>query len=131
MQHYRSGRPTRLPLIAASVVIAGIISLAPHPAHAGWHKQQRDIMGTRVSIELWHENGESANACSAKAFAEMRRIEASMSTYQSDSEITYINNNAAIGAVQISAEMAHLVERSLHFSEISRAAFDITYASIG
>ena len=120
-----------MPQIAASVVIAGVFLLALHPAHAGWHKQQHDLMGTRVSIELWHEDETAADECSAKAFAEIRRIEALMSTYRSDSEITYINNNAAVTAVPISAEMALLVERSLHFSRISNGAFDITYASVG
>ncbi len=131
MRHYRSGRSTRLPLNAASVVFVGIILLALHPAHAGWYKQQRDLMGTRISIELWHDEATLAADCSEKAFSEIRRIEALMSTYQETSEITYINNNAAIAAVDISAEMAHLIERSLYFSQLSEGAFDITYASIG
>ncbi len=120
-----------MPLIAASVVLVGAIFVTPSRAEAGWHKQQRDLMGTRVSIELWHEDETEARDCSARAFAEIGRIEALMSTYRDDSEITFVNNNAAINAVPISDELALLVERSLHFSQVSNGAFDITYASVG
>lgn len=99
--------------------------------HAGWYQQQRDMMGTRVSLELWHPESVVAQDCSAKAFAEMRRIEALMSTYQAGSEISFINDNAAVNAVEISDEMAQIIEKSLYFSEISNGAFDITYASVG
>ncbi len=132
MRHYRVGRPDRLPLRAARVVSILILSLPIcSTAHAQWHTQQRDIMGTRVSVELWHEEAASAIECSEQVFAEMRRIEDLMSTYKDDSEISYINNNAATNPVAISDEMMHLVNRSLHFSEISKGAFDITYASVG
>jgi thiamine biosynthesis lipoprotein len=67
--------------------------------HAEWYQQQRDIMGTRASLELWHPEAVVATDCSAKAFAEMRRIEALMSTYQASSEISFINDNAAVSAV--------------------------------
>jgi thiamine biosynthesis lipoprotein len=100
-------------------------------AFADWYQQQRDIMGTRISVELWHGETAVANECSEKVFTEMRRIEALMSSYKDDSELTYINNNAAIRAVEISDEMMHLIRKSIHFSEISQGAFDITYASIG
>jgi thiamine biosynthesis lipoprotein len=100
-------------------------------ALAEWHQQQRDIMGTRVSVELWHTEASVAADCSRRVFTEMDRIDALMSSYLDSSELSFINNNAATDAVEISDELAHLVERSLHFSEISRGAFDITYASIG
>ena len=107
------------------------IALTIAPANAEWHQQQRDLMGTRVSVELWHGDAMAARACSENVFAEIRRIEALMSTYIDDSEISRINDNAAVSAVAISDEMALLVERSLYFSRISDGAFDITYASIG
>ena len=100
-------------------------------AHAEWYQQQRDIMGTRVSVELWHTEASVAADCSQRVFAEMERINALMSSYLDTSELSYINDNAAIAAVEISDELALLVEKSLYFSEISQGAFDITYASVG
>jgi len=101
------------------------------PALAEWHQQQRDIMSTRISVELWHDEAAVAAECSQRVFAEMERINALMSSYLDSSELSFINKNAAIDAVEISDELALLVERSLYFSEISKGAFDITYASIG
>ena len=88
-------------------------------------------MGTRVSVELWHSDNEVARACSEKVFTEMRRIDALMSSYQGSSELSYINDNAAVAAIEISAEMMLLIKESIRFSELSQGAFDITYASIG
>lgn len=100
-------------------------------AEASWFKQQRDIMGTRISVEIWHKDSSFAQECSDKIFAEMHRIDALMSPYKSNSELSFINNNAAMSAVDISQEMVNIINHSLHFSEISHGAFDITFASVG
>ncbi len=109
------------------------LSLAITPSHASadWYKQQRDIMGTRISVELWHQSESKAMQCSDKIFAEMHRLDTMMSPYQPGSEISFINNNASIATIEISDEMARIIDRSLHFSTISEGAFDITFASIG
>ena len=99
--------------------------------HADWLKRQQDIMGTRVSVELWHDNLQLAQQCSNLAFEEIHRIDALMSPYKPNSEISYINNNAAISTVAISREMSVIVNRALFFSRLSEGAFDITFASIG
>ena len=132
MSEYLAGKTSGLPKqVLAPLVLLALLLFSQTPAFAQWHQQQRDLMGTRVSVELWHQETAFANECSEKVFTEMRRIEALMSSYKEDSELTYINNNAAIRSVEISDEMMHLIRKSIHFSEISRGAFDITYASIG
>ena len=100
-------------------------------ALAEWYQQQRDMMGTQISVELWHADTSVAADCSRQVFTEMERINALMSPYLDSSELSFINKNAAIAAVDISEELARLIEKSLYFSEISQGAFDITYASIG
>ncbi|MDH3389780.1 MAG: FAD:protein FMN transferase [Gammaproteobacteria bacterium] len=118
-------------MLAGGLLLVLMLLSALRPAVAAWHQQQRDIMGTRITVELWHDEDQAAADCSERIFTEMRRIEALMSTYRDTSEITYINNNAAISAVDISDEMRLLIEKSLYFSKISDGAFDITYASVG
>ncbi len=108
-----------------------LLVLVCSSAEAEWLKQQQDIMGTRISVELWHKDPVIAQSCSEQVFAEMHRIDALMSSYQDASEISFINNNAATTTISISSEMAAIIERSLHFSRLSGGAFDITYASIG
>ncbi len=132
MSEHLAGKANGLPKQALVPLVFLVILLCSQtPALAAWYQQQRDIMGTQVSVELWHDEATAAATCSAKVFTEMRRIEALMSSYKSDSELSFINTNAAIAAVEISDEMMHLIKKSIHFSEISQGAFDITYASIG
>ena len=100
-------------------------------ALADWQREQRDIMGTRISVELWHSDPGVAAACSTSVFVEMDRINALMSSYLESSELSFINENAATTTVDISDELRHQIQRSIYFSEISSGAFDITYASIG
>ncbi len=108
-----------------------LIVLGASNAHADWLKQQQDIMGTRVSVEFWHEDQLLRQECSDRVFTEMHRIDALMSPYRPESEISFINNNASITPIDISDEMSALIKRSLEFSDLSQGAFDITFASIG
>jgi thiamine biosynthesis lipoprotein len=109
----------------------GLLCACLAPVKAQWHEQQRDLMGTRVSTTLWHADAARANACNERIFAEIQRIDALMSTYREDSEISEINRNAVTSAVEIGTELARLIERSIYFSKLSHGAFDITYASVG
>jgi len=108
-----------------------ILSFSTFAVDASWLKQQQDIMGTRVSVEIWHKDASLAQQCSQKIFTEIHRIDALMSSYKSNSELSFINNNAAISAIDISQEMVSIINRSLHFSDLSHGAFDITFASVG
>ena len=111
--------------------VAFILSVCLVPAEAGWVKQSLDVMGTKVSVELWHSDDSVAAKCSEQVFDEMHRIDALMSPYKSNSEITAINQNAAIEAVRVDTELYQLIKKSITFSEQSNGAFDITFASIG
>ena len=132
MSDFLAGKIIALPRQAlVQFIFLFLLLVTQAPAQADWYQQQRDIMGTRVSVELWHAEASVAADCSQQVFAEMERIDALMSTYLDTSELSYINDNAASATVGISDELALLIEKSLYFSEISQGAFDITYASVG
>lgn len=101
------------------------------PAQAGWINQSQDIMGTRVSLEIWHADDSLATQCSRNIFSEMHRIDALMSPYKKNSEISFINRQAAIKSVAVSSELYDLIEKSIKISRQSAGSFDITFASIG
>jgi len=103
----------------------------PAVVHAEWVFDEQAIMGTAVRVELWHDDAAQGRAMIAMVMDDMRRIDAEMSVYKQDSEISRINAHAAEGPVQVSAELAALIARALEFSEITHGAFDITYASVG
>jgi thiamine biosynthesis lipoprotein len=101
------------------------------PANAEWHGDAIDLMGTRVSVELWHDDAVEAEALVLAVLDEYRRIDFLMSTYRPDSEISRVNSEASGRPVHVGSELFGVVERSLELSAASRGAFDISYESVG
>lgn len=114
-------------VLAASL----LCSTATPSAWGAWVGDGEDLMGTRVSVELWHEDEAQGQALVQRVLAEYRRIDASMSTYKADSEISMINRTAAFGPVVAGEELFNLIRRSVELSTLSAGAFDITYESVG
>jgi thiamine biosynthesis lipoprotein len=88
-------------------------------------------MGTRITVELYHEDPEVARRGVDAVLAEMRRIDNDMSPWIETSELARLNRLAAAKPLTVSDELFTLVKTSLHFSEITHGAFDITFASVG
>lgn len=101
------------------------------PARAEWHGEAIDLMGTRVSVELWHEDPVVAERLVTRVLDEYRRIDREMSTYRPDSQLSRVNRDAAAGPVAVDPELYALIERALELSEKSGGAFDISYESVG
>lgn len=100
-------------------------------APAGWVSRDEAIMGTAIRVELWCDDRAAGEAAIAAVMDEMRRIDAAMSPYRPESELSRINRDAAAAPVVISGEMFDLLAQSVEFSQFSGGAFDITYAGIG
>jgi len=109
-------------LLAAAVAV---------PAHAEWLQREQAIMGTRCVVELWSDDRAKGEAAIEAVFAEFRRIDALMSTYKPESELSQVNTNAARAPVRISRELYDLLATSIEYSKLTRGAFDVTYASVG
>ena len=88
-------------------------------------------MGTEVSVYFWHEDDAEGKAIIDEVYAEVDRINASMSTYVESSRISEINRRAAAEPVSAGEELFQLIRRSLDISVLTRGAFDITYDSVG
>lgn len=100
-------------------------------ARAEWHERFESIMGTRISVEVWHEDPAAAGAAIDAVIAEMHRVDELMSHYKPESQLSQVNRDAAKAPVKVDPELAGLIARALEFSELSDGAFDITYASVG
>ncbi|MDH3713822.1 MAG: FAD:protein FMN transferase [Gammaproteobacteria bacterium] len=98
---------------------------------AEWFNDERTLMGTQVRIELWADNALQARPAISAALAEIARIDAAMSVYRDDSEVSQLNQHAAKAPVRISAELFELLERAIGVFELTEGAFDITYAAAG
>ena len=112
-------------------VAVTLLLLLPFAARAEWHTREAAIMGTRIAVEVWHEDPAAAAAAIDAVIAEMHRIDALMSHYKPESQLSHINRGAAAAPVPVDRELAELIVRALEFSELSGGAFDITYASVG
>jgi thiamine biosynthesis lipoprotein len=110
---------------------ACLLLLAATPLRAEWYSDAREKMGTKVEIELWADSEAAARPLLAAGMAEFDRIEAWMSTYRDDSEISRVNRLAAREPVKVSAELFDIVRKSLELSVVSDGAFDITFDSVG
>ena len=100
-------------------------------SYADWYKAERAIMGTAIHIELWHKDKPIAEKNVQRVIFEMQRIDALMSPFKKDSELSLINNNAAIKPIKISDELFNLITKSINISKLSNGAFDITFSSVG
>lgn len=92
-------------------------------------------MGTRAHVEFWVADDEQSKEFSDKLInlvtAEMTRLDQSMSPYIESSELSLLNRDAGTKSVTVSKELFSLLSTASYISNISKGAFDITYASIG
>jgi FAD:protein FMN transferase len=107
------------------------VLLIAQVVHAEWHGDQRSIMGTAISVELWSEDAIAARAAIDAVMQEMVRIDQAMSPWIETSELALINREATQHPVKISPEMVLLLKTSLHYSALSAGVFDISFASVG
>lgn len=104
---------------------------ATSSARADWVKREEAIMGTRIYVEAWHDDPVRGEQAIDAVMTEMHRIDALMSHYIPDSQLSRINTRAAIEPVAVDPELFDLIATSIRFSEMTGGAFDITYASVG
>lgn len=96
-----------------------------------WVHKDADIMGTRISVELFHADPVIARQGADAVMAEMHRIDQTMSPWIDSSGIARLNREAAERPVKVSDELFGLIQRSLNFSALTGGAFDVTFASVG
>ncbi len=118
-------------MLAPLVKLSLLFLLLLPSANAEWHNRAEDIMGTRISVELWQEDQQRADKAMAAVMAAMQHVNATMSPYIESSELFKVNANAAQSPVVISAELFSLLQKSLYYSQVSNGKFDISFASVG
>jgi FAD:protein FMN transferase len=113
------------------LVAVGLLGSLPPGSNAEWVGEAIDLMGTRVSVELWHEDAAAGRALVGQVLALYAQVDEDMSTYRPDSEISLVNREAATRAVPVGPELFAVIERAIALSAASGGAFDITYESVG
>jgi len=118
------------------LAIAGLLLVvryaAQRAAPGGLLKVQRPLMGTAWTIEVVdHGRTEAARKAIAHAYAELERIDRMMSEWKPDSPISAVDANAGKHPVEVPAELREMLERSIHYSDITEGTFDVTWRGMG
>lgn len=124
---------TRLRRGALPLLVAGLLTIPlgagaePAGTESSWHSGMRMAMGTLWTVEA---RGPRAEQLVDRGFAEVRRLDALLSTYKADSELSALNRGAGGTAVRLSAETWDLLRRARDHAARSDGAFDPTVGSL-
>jgi thiamine biosynthesis lipoprotein len=115
----------------AAVVLAALaaaIALRAAPASAAPQKWSYtgQAMGTVVNVWIWGEDGPAAQKSADAVFAEMKRLDKEMTTWDPASEVSQINTAAGEKPVAVSAETYAVIERAVDVSRRTNGIFDIS-----
>lgn len=99
------------------------ISCAPK---ADVEKVAKPLMGTVVEISVVSGDPRHGSLALQAAFEEMARLEAMMSAFRDDSELSRLNREASSRPVRVSPELFEVIKMALALSRTTRGAFDIT-----
>ena len=97
-------------------VTAEAHAMGTHLAYAAFTTPAVDAARVRASFDT--------------ATLEIKRLEALMTTWSPDSEVSQINAAAGKTAVAVGPETFDVIRESLHASEMSSGAFDITFETL-
>lgn len=99
-------------------------------------------MGTFVQVRVYLDKPVATHTAEVeatvgadldRAFAEIRRLEALMTTWRTDSDVSRINAAAEktpTSAVAVSPEVLDVIERSISYARLSNGAFDISFYAL-
>jgi thiamine biosynthesis lipoprotein len=115
-------------VVLASLCWFGAVRFAPAAEKPALERYEASasVMGSTFTVAGYGEQRARVASAIRAAFDEARRIDAFLSNYRPESELSRINDQASRGAVNLSAEMADLLEQCLRYSRQTEGGFDIT-----
>ena len=111
-----------------AIILFCFISIAGHSQEIV--KRVTKLMGSRFDFTVVAANKNEANKYIDIAIDEVKRIEKLISSWDANSQTSFINSNAGIKAVKVDKELFDLIERAINISKLTDGAFDISYASM-
>ena len=114
-------------MLLASVLATGCA--APPGTQAV--EETRLLMGTTFRIRVVAPDPVAGRAAVAAALDEVARVEALLSEWRDDSEISEVNRQAGGEPVVVGPEMLEVVQRGIEIARRTDGAFDMTFAACG
>jgi len=108
---------------ALAFITLGCTSAAP----LTFVERSRQSMGTLLRVGVWTTDDASANDAIEHVFREFDRLEALLSNWKNDSDVTRLNDNAGISPVKVNQDTIQVLRIAHDVSELTRGKFDITF----
>jgi len=86
----------------------------------------RYVMGTVLEITLYGEGEREARSTLSELFAAAERLDALMTIFDSQSEVSRLNAAAGSGPQLVDPEVAELLRRSVAYTRLTHGTFDVT-----
>jgi thiamine biosynthesis lipoprotein len=83
-------------------------------------------MGTVLEITLVGRDPEELRGALVELFAEARRLEALLTVFDPESELSRLNRAAGRGPLAVDPELARVLDLSLRYARLTRGSFDVT-----
>jgi len=115
-----------LAILAAFACAASGPSLEAQPLH----RQARRIMGSLAEIKVHHPDAAAAALAMTAALDEMARVDALLSPYKPESELSRMNARAAREPFHASRELFDFVRRCRRYFDETRGTFDPTMGPV-
>jgi len=93
-------------------------------------KKHLILMGSGFELTLTDTNTNHGWTMINESIAKIKRIENSISSWDSLSQVSQINKMAGIKPVKVRSDVYELIERSIRLSKITGGAFDITFRGL-
>ncbi len=88
------------------------------------------VMGTMIEIQVTGASDTISQEAIDKSFRELRRLDAIMSRHLADSPLNKINGLAGQTWIKVDQDLYNVIKASIHYSQMTDGAFDITIAPL-
>lgn len=117
----------RIVLLTIALLFARVAAAAPDPDRKLVYTGK--AMGTIITVFFWTDEEAKAARGAELVFDEMKRIDALMTTWTNDSEVSKINAAAGEKPVQVGEETFAVIARAQDVAKRTKGIFDITVGS--
>jgi FAD:protein FMN transferase len=124
-----SERPA-LPTPSPASPAAGPAMTPPAAASPELHRAERKMMGTVWAITIAGGDAERARVAMQSALGAVERLEAILSEWRPESEISAVNRAAGVTKVKIGPDLMTCLKVSLQIARWSDGAFDVSWAAL-
>ena len=112
-------------MLLIMAVLTATSACAQHQPISMYH-QKKYVMGTVFEIVVYDSSAARANDAMEQALQEVVRLDAVMSNYKNDSELSALNRTANEHAQRVSPDLYRVIEESLRYSRMTGGKFDVT-----